>query len=148
MASTIRACLPSAQSSRASGSLSFARKNRAAPRMIMSAATSLGRKPEPGMESCPVGRSPLSANTSRPTATKAALATWSARMIMRATMSEAGLSLHAADQVDRGLDALGVRVPKFSEVRSVEIVELLAEIGDRGLELVAEGGLLERLVQR
>src|SRR4051812_8973526 len=100
------------------------------PNRIRSAATIFGRKPEPGMERPPMGRSPLMANTARPSAMNAPPATWSARIV---AIGAAGLALDASDLLDRGLDALGVRVPELGKVRLIHVVEILAEIGQRGL---------------
>ena len=47
----------------------------ASPKMMVSTATIMGRKPEPGMDNCQTGRSPLSAMTSPPKTTNAAPAT-------------------------------------------------------------------------
>src|SRR5690348_15405412 len=108
------ACLPSAHCTSTNGRLSRPRAISIAPNTIVSVARILGRNPEPGNDRLPIGRSPLSAITSAPNATKAPPATWSAR-------STTALSLHAADLVDRFFDPLGVGVPEGGEFRLVEI---------------------------
>src|SRR6187455_1671123 len=49
------------------------------------------------------------------------------------------LALNAADGLHRRLDALGILVPELRELRRVHIFDLVADIGDDGLELVALG---------
>ena len=69
------ACLPSLQGTSENGPLSPARRISASPNTMVSVATIIGRKPEPGIDNCPTGRSPLSAITSAPNTTNAAPAT-------------------------------------------------------------------------
>ena len=59
----------------ASGALSPARPTSKRPNTIINPATSFGIMPAPGNDSVPTGRSPLSASTPIPSATKTLPAT-------------------------------------------------------------------------
>ena len=79
---TIRAaCGRSSHRTVAKGALSFARRMSSRPNKITSPATSFGIMPAPGNDSVPTGKSPLSANTKRPKATKTPPAMWSLRRV-------------------------------------------------------------------
>src|SRR5215472_472378 len=131
IAVTAAACLASVHSTSANGRLSPARAIRTRPKKIIRPARIFGRKPEPGIDSPPIGRSPLSAITSNPKPMKAAPAAWSARSVMKraflrgAVGVKAGSSLHAADLLDRAFHAFGVVRPELRKVRLVHIGEIL-----------------------
>ena len=75
IATTSAACMASLHDNVANGLLSPARSASTRPKKIVSAARMIGRKPEPGSDRVPNGRSPLSAITSSPTPMKKAPAT-------------------------------------------------------------------------
>jgi hypothetical protein len=75
IATTTAACLTSSHGTVANGLLSLPRSASTAPKKTVRTATILGMKPEPGSDKLPVGKSPLSASTSKPTPTKKAPAT-------------------------------------------------------------------------
>ena len=72
IATTKAECLASLHESVANTLLSFARSANTSPKKIVRPATIFGMNPEPGIERPPVGKSPLSAITSRPKPTKKA----------------------------------------------------------------------------
>jgi hypothetical protein len=74
-AMTMPAWVRSSQLNSANGVLSRPRASNRIPNMINSVAVSLGRKPAPGMDKRPIGRSPLNAKTSTPNPTKTMPAT-------------------------------------------------------------------------
>ena len=109
----------------ASGGLSPARTIRQRPNAIIKPATSFGIMPAPGDDSVPNGRSPLTANTTTPTATKTPPATWSVRRITSdrpRVLARAGAVIPSTLPIgaDGGLDALGVGVPEGLELGLVE----------------------------
>ena len=69
------ACFASSHDTVAKGLLSPARRVSTNPKKIVSTATIFGKKPEPGSDKLPVGRSPDSAIISRPKPMKKAPAT-------------------------------------------------------------------------
>src|SRR6476646_403600 len=141
IATTSAACLAPLHDSVANTLLSFARSASTRPKKMVSTATIFGRKPEPGIDRLPVGRSPLSAMTSRPKPMKKTPATWSARRVIWSSSS----SLHAADGVYSIFLTLGVDGPEFYEFGLIHISEFLAEIVERVGKLLAVGGLVESL---
>src|SRR6185503_7450381 len=130
----------------ANGLLSPARTISTMPNRMVKAARMKGRKPEPGSDRLPNGRSVLMANTSSPKATKKAPAAWSARSVMvflSLAKRKEGSSLHAADGIDGVFLPLGVGLPELGEFRLVHIGQFLAEIGERVEKFLAVRGLVE-----
>jgi hypothetical protein len=60
----------------------------------------------------------------------------------------AALSLHAADRAHGRFHRLDVGLPERREVGAVQISEIERQVGERGGELLAVGGLVDRAAQR
>src|SRR5690348_10287380 len=120
----------SLQSMLAAGGLSFTRRRISPAKSIIRVASSLGIMPALGADSVPNGRSPLIAKTRMPKAMNTPPTMWSAFSIA------AWSALHLPDRLHRRLDALGVGIPEPGEVRLIEIRHFVADVVDRGLELI------------
>src|SRR5262249_31979836 len=162
IATTRAACGRSPQATVATGALSPARRIRSNPNRMRKPATSLGIMPAPGNDSVPNGKSPLSAKTSAPKATKVPPTMWSVRRVTlsssppagrarsqrssrrsivvrrsRAAQSRPSSPLDLADRTDRRFDALAIGLAECREFWLIHVSEFLAEIGERRLELLA-----------
>ncbi len=91
-------------------------------KMMVRPATIFGMKPEPGIDNCPVGRSPLNAMISTPEGYEGGAGDM---------VGHGSSSLHAADRVDGVFLALAVGRPEFGEFRLIHIGQILAEIIER-----------------
>src|SRR5262249_26172929 len=57
------------------------------------------------------------------------------------------LPLNPTDRIDGVVGALAVDVPEFLEIRTVEVIEFLARVCERGLELVGMRGVFDGVAQ-